>query len=106
MTEREIVCQGYDIAHGAAIVCSHVASGELPIRLARRDAPAHDIDTGWQFHCDVHDHRDDEPEVVSVLAVVERDPTVEAILDNPPRSCFRREDATSPWVVEDYHKED
>ena len=62
MNERpaEILSQGDDIADSAAIVCTHVARDGLPIRLARRDEPVHDVDTGWQFHCDVHDHAGDD----------------------------------------------
>ena len=60
----EILSLGYNIADSAAIVCTHVARDGLPIRLARRDEPVHDVDTGWQFHCDVHDHAGDDDAVV------------------------------------------
>jgi hypothetical protein len=102
----QILSQGYDIADSAAIVCTHVAKGGLPIRLARRDAPVHEVDTGWQFHCDVHDHAGDEDAVVwAVRQVVEHDPTVLPILDNPPGTAFRRESAGADWSPEPYENE-
>ena len=105
-TPTEILSQGYDIADSAAIVCTHVANGGLPIRLARRDAPVHEVDTGWQFHCDVHDHAgDDTALVVAVHEVVALDPTVLPILDNPPGTAFRRESAGADWSPEPYENE-
>jgi len=105
-TPSEILSQGYDIADSAAIVCTHVAKDGLPIRLARRDEPVHDVDTGWQFHCDVHDHAGDDDAVVwAVRTIVEKDPTVLAILDNPPKSAFRRESKDADWAPEPYENE-
>jgi hypothetical protein len=102
----EILSQGYDIADSAAIVCTHVAKQGLPIRLARRDEPVHEVDTGWQFHCDVHDHAGDNDAVVwAVRDVVARDPSVLPILDNPPRTAFRRESPDANWAPEPYENE-
>ena len=102
----EIPSQGQDIADAAAIVCTHVANDGLPIRLARRDEPVHDVDTGWQFHCDVHDHAGDDDAVVwAVRAVVEKDPSVLPILDNPPKTAFRRESKDAEWTPEPYETE-
>jgi len=102
----EILSQGYDIADSAAIVCTHVASGGLPIRLARRDEPVHEVDTGWQFHCDAHDHAGDADAVVwAVRDVVAHDPSVLPILDNPPRTAFRRESPDANWSPEPYESE-
>jgi hypothetical protein len=102
----EILSQGYDIADSAAIVCKHVVNDGLPIRLARRDEPVHDVDTGWQFHCDVEDHsRDDSALVVAVREVVALDPSVLPILDNPPRTAFRRESPDANWSPEPYENE-
>src|SRR5215217_6789532 len=100
-TLPRILSQGNDIADSAALVCTHVANDGLPIRLARRDEPVHDVDTGWQFHCDVHDHATDTDAVVcSVRELVELDPTLRAILDNPPKTTFRRESEEAPWTPE------
>jgi hypothetical protein len=105
-SQSEILSQGHDIADSAAIVCKHVAEGGLPIRVARRDEPVHDVDTGWQFHCDVHDHAGDDDAVVwAVRAVVERDPSVLPILDNPPKTAFRRESKEADWAPEPYENE-
>jgi hypothetical protein len=101
-----ILSQGFNIADSAAIVCTHVANGGLPIRLARRDAPVHEVDTGWQFHCDVHEHAGDEDAVVwAVRDLVEHDPSVLPILDNPPGTAFRRESADADWSPEPYENE-
>jgi hypothetical protein len=104
--QPEILSQGYDIADSAAIVCKHVAKDGLPIRLARRDEPVHDVDTGWQFHCDAHDHAGDDDAVVwAVRDVVGHDPSVLPILDNPPKTAFRRESKEADWTPEPYENE-
>jgi hypothetical protein len=101
--DDEIPSQGFDIADAAAIVCTHVATGGEPIRVARRDESVDPVDTGWQFHCDLHDHGGDADAVVwSIRHVVETDPTVRPILDNPPGVAFRRETPADPWAPEPY----
>jgi hypothetical protein len=102
----EILSQGRDIADSAVLVCTHFAEDGLPIRLARRDEPVHEVDTGWQFHCDARDHAAETDAIVcSVRELVEIDPTLLSILDNPPRTAFRRESAEGPWVPEPYEGE-
>src|SRR5690349_20681796 len=92
-----ILSQGRDIADAAALVCRHVAEDGLPIRVACRDEPVHESDTGWQFHCDVHDHGADSDAVVcSIRELVDLDPSVLPILDHPPKTAFRRESTDAP----------
>lgn len=98
-----IPSQGEDIARTGAIVCIHVADDGLPIRVARRDPPVHDADSGWQFHCDVHDHGgDDDAVMVAVEEVVDLDPSIRPLLGNPPKTAFRRESPNRPWTPEPY----
>lgn len=102
----EILSQGYDIAESAAVVCTHVADGGLPILVARRDDPVDEVDTGWQFHCDVHDHSGDADAIVwAVGKVVEHDPSILPLLDNPPKTAFRRESPDQDWAPEPYDDE-
>ena len=89
--QPEILSQGDDIADSAAIVCTHVARDGLPIRLARRDEPVH--------------ADDDDAVVWAVRDVVEHDPSVLPILDNPPKMAFRRESKEADWAPEPYENE-
>jgi hypothetical protein len=103
---NEILSQGHDIAASAALVCVHVARQGLPIRLARRDEPVHEVDTGWQFHCDVRSHASETDAVPwSIREVVAHDASILAILDNPPKTAFRRESAVADWFPEPYEIE-
>src|SRR3954453_2506435 len=98
-----ILSQGHDIADSAAIVCVHIAEDGLPIRVARRDESVDPVDTGWQFHCDVHEHGGDKDAlVVAVREIGELDPTVLPLLDNPPKTAFHRESADGAWTPEPY----
>ncbi|HEY7116280.1 MAG TPA: DUF2185 domain-containing protein [Tepidisphaeraceae bacterium] len=101
-----ILSQGHDIAASAALVCVHVAKQGLPIRLARRDEPIHEVDTGWQFHCDVRSHDFETDAVVwSIREVVAHDASVLTILDNRPNTAFRRESLAADWSPEPYEIE-
>lgn len=104
--DHPILSQGRDIADAAALVCVHVADDGLPIRLARRDEPVHEVDTGWQFHCDAKEHAADSDAVVcSIRELVDLDPSLLPILDNPPKTAFRRDSADAPWAPEPYEAE-
>lgn len=97
-----ILSNNTDISHSAALICSHCASGHLPIRVARRDPPVHEVDTGWQFHCDEHDHTEDTPQVWAIIEIVDLDPSLRDILDKPPKTSLRRETKEAPWTDEPY----
>jgi hypothetical protein len=101
-----ILSQGRDISRSAAIVCVHVANDGLPIRVARRDESVDPVDTGWQFHCDVHGHGGDKDAlVVAVEEIVDLDPTVLPLLDSPPKTAFRRDSEDAEWTPEPYEGE-
>ena len=86
---------------GAAIVCSHIAKNALPILLAQRDQPADPSDSGWQFLCNSGAQEDERlAQVWAVSEVVERDPTLKAIVGQPPGSKFKRKDGKSPWILD------
>lgn len=81
---------------GAVIVCSHVATDGAPILLARRDHPLQPEDSGWQFVCD-KDHDMDSGKVWSIRTIVLHDPSLCALVDEPPGSEFVREWGDQPW---------
>ena len=103
----KVLCQGYDISRSGAIICKHVARQGLPILHAQRDGPVRDLDTGWQFTCDVHNHQGAaDGEVWRVHHVIERDLSIAEIIDNPPRPAFNRSGDCAPWKECDYESED
>jgi hypothetical protein len=82
----------------AAIICSHVAGGELPLLSATRDAPSDATDSGWQFHCNVHDHLQiEDGRVWAVEEVLVHEPSLGDWIDGPPGTRIERESAEHPW---------
>lgn len=85
---------------GAAIVCSHVASGQFPIMIAERSESDDAVDTGWQFVCDAQTHENVEDAIVwSINEVLELEPSLEGLLDQPPGRRLIRRDRFAPWKV-------
>ena len=82
----------------AAIVCRHCASGKRPILYAERDEPVENVDSGWQFLCDVEQHDNvEDAEVWSVEEVLQAEPTLRRFIDLPPGCSLTRADAKSEW---------
>jgi len=85
-------------AHGAAIVCSHVAREGLPIMYAQRGAPIRPEDSGWQFLCNEGVEHTDAA-VWSVSEVLEHEPTLLGLLEGPPGTQVVRERRERAWKV-------
>lgn len=84
---------------GAAIICSHAASGH-PILLAIRDLPIEPADSGWQFLCGSSKHEDESAvQVWSVREVIETDPSLVYLVDLPPGTSLSRTNRHKPWEV-------
>lgn len=82
----------------AAIVCSHVAEGRLPILRAVRDEPTMPEDSGWQFLCGA-DHLQDgeEAKVWLICEVLQHEPTLSPFIGRSPGTKLTRKDAASNW---------
>ena len=89
MTERPVV----------AFVCTHVASGEAPIRMAVHDEPIGVEDSGWQFLCG--DGESAPPKAWLLSEVTSKFPEVEMLLDQPAGRSFVRERAGAEWIAYD-----
>lgn len=84
----------------AAVICSHIAAGQLPILLAVRDEPISDEDSGWQFLCNLHeDEDDDRAQVWSINEVVEYEPSLSQFVEYPVGTKLYRQNAESDWVL-------
>lgn len=75
-----------------AFVCSHVFDATRPVLLVSRE------DGEWQLLCGgAHDH-DETPRVVGLNHVIDRDPSLQGLLDLPSDWDAERESVESPWV--------
>jgi hypothetical protein len=84
----------------AAIICSHVAMGKLPILRAIRDEPVEATDSGWQFLCDTEQNENEsEAQIWALFEVCEHTPSLKPYLDLHPRAVIYREDEHSSWKV-------
>jgi hypothetical protein len=83
----------------AALVCSHVASGDSPILMAVHDEPVGSEDSGWQFLCGQGESA--PPRVWSLSEVMERYPELKVLLDEPIGRSFVREREGAEWIA--YH---
>jgi hypothetical protein len=85
---------------GAAIVCCHVASGKFPITVAERSESDDPVDTGWQFVCSEMPHQDvQDAKVWALNEVLELDPSLEGLLDQPAGTRLVRKDKSAPWQI-------
>lgn len=86
---------------GAAIVCSHAASGQSPILYAERSEPIDDADSGWQFACNpLSDENPKLAQVWSINEVLVHEPTLRGLLEMPAGTRLIRESSSVPWRVE------
>lgn len=82
----------------AAILCSHVASGERPILIAERDEPEDPADSGWQFLCG-EDHEDwREAKVWSVREILEIEQTLTPFINLEPTVRLVRLACDGDWI--------
>lgn len=85
----------------AAIVCSHVAVGHLPILRAVRDEPMMPADSGWQFLCGIADHDDsDLGKVWAVFEVLDYEPSLAPFIGCPSGTVLTRKLLTGAWERE------
>ena len=60
---------------------------------------SHDADDGaWQFLCNVHEHDDDDIQVVSLRSVAALDPSLQTIAGLPLGVTATRESLTETWT--------
>jgi hypothetical protein len=85
---------------GAAIVCTHVASGLYPILLAERSDPLDNVDSGWSFVCNAGlNENQDEYQVWSINNVLGKDPSLRQYLELEVGTVLVRRDGLAAWVV-------
>ena len=102
MARRAVECQGWNIGDSACIVCHHVTKEGFPILYACRDEPVEEADSGWQFHCDQHDHSEAWSAVWAVANAIDFDSSIAAIIDSPVGSAYQRESVTDEWISVPY----
>lgn len=85
---------------GAAIICEHIALEGLPILYAKRDDPCEPTDSGWQFVCySGKDEDENGAQVWSINEVLEYEPTLAGLLEEPPGTILFREAVNEPWQI-------
>ena len=85
-------------ARGAVFVCNHVAELGYPILRGKRDEPEFPEDTGWQFHCNRHDHKT-RPLIWALEGIVAHEPTLDEFIDYGPGTDIVRSEENTPWIV-------
>ena len=85
---------------GAVLLCEHVAEHEKPILRGRRDAPQSPEDSGWQFRCNVASEETiEKAQIWSVKEVLEADPTLRAIIEQPVGTIVERISPDVEWKI-------
>lgn len=77
----------------ACFICDHVFSKTRPILYA-----VHGEDGDWQFLCGENDHGDESIRLISLLQVIERDGTVNALHGMHRGVCAERTAVGDEWV--------
>lgn len=78
--------------HQKAYVCIHVFEHERPVLLVSRE------DGDWCLLCgDFHEQSPDEYRVVGIGHFIERDASLQDVLDLHPNWEAERESVNSPW---------
>jgi len=75
-----------------AFVCIHVFEARRPVRLVSHE------DGEWQLLCGGAHDPGETPRVVGFHHLIERDPSLQELLDLPPDWDAERESVESPWV--------
>jgi hypothetical protein len=79
--------------HHKAYVCTHVFEDTRPVLLVDR------ADGDWCFLCgDLHQDEPSSIRVVGAGHILERDPTLQPILDLPANWEAEREHVGAPWI--------
>lgn len=83
----------------AAIVCEHVAAGNMPILRVVRDEPQDPADSGWQCLCDCgEDENIERAQVWAVEEVLRREPSLNPHFSLPAGSCVVRRGLEAEWI--------
>jgi hypothetical protein len=81
---------GHD--HTAAFICSHIFDASRPVLLVVRE------DGDWCLMCgEGHDFDRDQPKVVGIGHLLERDPTISQVLDLQDGFEAERRRVGEPW---------
>ena len=75
-----------------AVSCMHVLDGEEIVRVV-----VHTSDGVWQFMCGRLDHRENEGAMVGLNHLLEKDLSLEAIMDLPENFVAERLSLQSAW---------
>jgi hypothetical protein len=68
--------------------------------LAERSEPDEPADTGWQFLCIAESHENAEDAKIWALdEILEFDPSLKGLVDQPPGTRLYRDTPGSPWVI-------
>lgn len=78
-------------SHIAVVVCRHVLDGTHPVLLVSK------IDGEWQFLCGASHQGTADYRLVGIGHVVERDPTLNEILDLPDNWDAERNNVSATW---------
>ena len=79
--------------HQEAYVCIHIFNNTKPVLFVTRD------DSDWSFLCgEGHEDIAENCRVVGIGHILERDPTLLALLDLPPGWEAERKSAGDAWI--------
>lgn len=85
---------------GYAMICSHIIRNGFPILRAQRDEPLDEIDSGWQFLCNIgHDEATEGAQIWSIKSVIKYEPSLQGMLDQPIGTILDRKNIKSPWII-------
>jgi Uncharacterized protein conserved in bacteria len=86
----------------AAIVCEHIAKEGYPILRAIKDEPLDSADSGWQFLCNSVEFEDeDTAQVWGIDEVLEVEPSLADLIEEPPGTKLIRESENDQWKIFD-----
>ena len=91
--EDQVVFKFSSPKNEACFTCTHVMKEKKPILYVSHD----EDDGGWQFLCGAENHEDKDAMIVSLLNIVERDPSVNALYEMPEGVCAERSDQNGEW---------
>jgi hypothetical protein len=75
----------------AAFICGHVFDGSRPVLLVSHEGG------DWQFLCGADHEPGDRPRVVGINHLLDRDPSLQELLDLPPDWEAERQALGTPW---------
>lgn len=91
--------QGYTVAFidpelGAVYTCKHVLEEDKPILYAKRDSEG-----DWQFLCSADPHPTEDETLVTILNILEIDPSAADAISLEPGQTASRENADAEWTI-------